>query len=54
MNFLQALVEQVTYSPTAMCCFFFGMNLLEQKSISECAEEVKQKFWPTYKVYLIV
>ncbi|KAL2732988.1 mpv17-like protein isoform X1 [Vespula maculifrons] len=46
----KALVEQVTYSPTAMCCFFFGMNLLEQKSISECAEEVKQKFWPTYKV----
>ncbi|XP_014598369.1 PREDICTED: mpv17-like protein isoform X2 [Polistes canadensis] len=50
----KALVEQVTYTPTAMCCFFFGMNLLEQKSISECIEEVKQKFWPTYKIGVCV
>ncbi|KAK2586725.1 hypothetical protein KPH14_011760 [Odynerus spinipes] len=50
----KALVEQVTYSPAAMCCFFFGMNLLEQKPIVECTEEVKQKFWPTYKVGVCV
>lgn len=50
----KALVEQVTYSPAAMCCFFFGMNLLEMKPISECAEEVKQKFWPTYKIGVCV
>lgn len=50
----KALVEQVTYSPAAMCCFFFGMNFLEQKSILECTEEVKQKFWPTYKVGVCV
>lgn len=36
-----------------MCCFFFGMNLLEMKPVAEGAEEVKQKFWPTYKVRYI-
>ena len=43
-------MEQVTYGPAAMCCFFFGINLLEFKPIAECAEEVRLKFWPTYKV----
>lgn len=50
----KALVEQVTYSPAAMCCFFFGINLLELKPVSECIEEVKQKFLPTYKVGVCV
>ncbi|XP_076755468.1 mpv17-like protein [Xylocopa sonorina] len=50
----KALVEQVTYSPAAMCCFFFGINLLELKPVSECIDEVKQKFWPTYKVGVCV
>ncbi|CAL7947484.1 unnamed protein product [Xylocopa violacea] len=50
----KALVEQVTYSPAAMCCFFFGINLLEMKPISECIDEVKQKFWPTYKIGVCV
>ncbi|XP_066587931.1 mpv17-like protein [Prorops nasuta] len=50
----KALVEQVTYSPMAMCCFFFGMNLLEMKPVSECVEEVKKKFLPTYKVAICV
>lgn len=50
----KALVEQVTYGPAAMCCFFFGINLLEFKSISECTEQVREKFWPTYKVGVCV
>ncbi|XP_053987326.1 mpv17-like protein isoform X3 [Hylaeus anthracinus] len=50
----KALIEQVTYGPAAMCCFFFGINLLEMKPVSECVEEVKQKFWPTYKVGVCV
>ncbi|XP_012273100.1 mpv17-like protein isoform X2 [Orussus abietinus] len=50
----KALVEQVTYGPAAMCCFFFGINLLEFKSISECFGEVREKFWPTYKVGVCV
>ncbi|CAK9809671.1 Mpv17-like protein 2 [Anthophora plagiata] len=37
-----------------MCCFFFGINLLEMKPVAECAEEVKRKFWPTYKVGVCV
>ncbi|XP_012241995.1 mpv17-like protein [Bombus impatiens] len=50
----KALIEQVTYGPTAMCCFFFGMNLLEMKPVAECIEEIKHKFWPTYKVGVCV
>ncbi|CAL1676740.1 unnamed protein product [Lasius platythorax] len=50
----KALVEQVTYSPAAMCSFFFGMSFLELKPVSECIEEVKIKFWPTYKVAICV
>ncbi|XP_014487765.1 PREDICTED: mpv17-like protein [Dinoponera quadriceps] len=50
----KALIEQVTYSPVAMCSFFFGMNLLELKPVSECIEEVKIKFWPTYKVAICI
>ncbi|XP_043273280.1 mpv17-like protein [Venturia canescens] len=50
----KALVEQVTYGPAAMCCFFFGINLLEFKPVSECVEEVRQKFWPTYKIGVCV
>lgn len=51
---IKALVEQVTYTPTAMCSFFFGMSFLELKPVSECIEEVKIKFWPTYKVGVCV
>lgn len=50
----KALVEQVTYTPAAMCSFFFGINLLELKPVSECIEEVKIKFWPTYKIGVCV
>ncbi|XP_033213152.1 mpv17-like protein [Belonocnema kinseyi] len=50
----KALVEQVTYGPSAMCCFFFGISLLEFKPISECVEQVQQKFWPTYKIGVCV
>lgn len=49
----QALVEQVSYGPAAMCCFFFGINLMEFKPVEECINEVKQKFWPTYKAMRI-
>ncbi|XP_046744495.1 mpv17-like protein [Diprion similis] len=51
---VKALVEQVSYGPAAMCCFFFGINLLEFKPIAECVEEVKQKFWPTWKTGICV
>jgi protein Mpv17 len=46
----KAIVEQLSYTPAAMTCFFFGMSLLEQKTLKEASTEVKNKFIPTYKV----
>lgn len=46
----KAVVEQLTYGPAALLCFFFGMSLLEGKSIQEAKHEVAQKFLPTWKV----
>lgn len=50
---IRALLEQVSYSPTAMAYFFFGMSLLEMKPLKSCVNEVKEKFWPTYKVGVV-
>lgn len=47
---MQALVEQVSYTPSAMICFYFFMTLLEGGTLDEACEEVKAKFLPTYKV----
>ncbi|XP_068625379.1 PXMP2/4 family protein 4-like [Battus philenor] len=47
---IRALIEQVSYSPLAMAYFFFGMSALEGKSFDACVEEVKEKFWSTYKI----
>ncbi len=46
----QAMVETVTYTPFAMTAFYFGMSILENKTIDEATNEVKTKFWPTYQV----
>ncbi|XP_004924833.1 mpv17-like protein [Bombyx mandarina] len=46
----KTIVETVTYTPFAMCSFYFIMSLLESKPIHEAAAEVKAKFLPTYKV----
>lgn len=48
----KALIEQVSYGPAAMVCFFFGMSLLEGKNIDQAKQEVQKKFLPTYKVVL--
>lgn len=47
---VKAIVEQVSYTPAAMTCFFFIMSLLEMKTVREAAAEVGNKFLPTYKV----
>ncbi|XP_045491679.1 mpv17-like protein [Colias croceus] len=47
---IKTLCETVTYTPFAMCSFYFGMSLLESKTFDEAVDEVKAKFWPTYKV----
>lgn len=47
---MKALVEQLTYGPAALICFFFGMSLLEGKSIEDAKKVVESKFLPTWKV----
>ena len=51
--YFQAAVEQVSYGPFAMSCFYIGMNLLEFKSLDDGIQELQQKFWPTFKVKYI-
>ncbi|KAL1491529.1 hypothetical protein ABEB36_012113 [Hypothenemus hampei] len=53
-SILKALVEQVTYGPAALLCFFVGMSVLEGKSIEEAKEVVEKKFLPTWKVGVCV
>ncbi|XP_059054303.1 mpv17-like protein isoform X1 [Achroia grisella] len=47
---IKTFIETITYTPFAMCSFYFGMSLLELKPVHEAAAEVQAKFWPTYKV----
>ncbi|CAG2059303.1 unnamed protein product [Timema podura] len=47
---IKAVLEQVTYTPLAYACFFFGMTLLEGRGVKQATTEVKAKFLPTYKV----
>ncbi|KAE9545239.1 hypothetical protein AGLY_000782 [Aphis glycines] len=51
---IKALLEQVTYSPCAMVSFYFGMSLLEGKTVEEAKKEVEKKFLPTYQVGVAV
>uniref|UniRef100_A0A8D8TZ79 Mpv17-like protein n=1 Tax=Cacopsylla melanoneura TaxID=428564 RepID=A0A8D8TZ79_9HEMI len=50
----KALVEQVTYTPFAMISFYFGMTLLEGKTVDDGLHEVSHKFWPTYRVGVMI
>ncbi|EAT47267.1 AAEL001625-PA [Aedes aegypti] len=50
----KALTEQVSYTPLAMTCFYFGMSLLESKTVDESIAEVKAKVPPTYKVAICI
>lgn len=47
---IKAVVEQLTYGPAALICFYFGMSLLEGKSVDESKEAVNSKFLPSWKV----
>ncbi|KAG6458777.1 mpv17-like protein [Manduca sexta] len=47
---IKTFVETLSYTPLAMCSFYFGMSLLEGKAFNESVLEVKAKFLPTYKV----
>jgi len=50
----KGVVEQFTYTPFAMSSFYFGMTLLEGKSVEEATGEVEAKFLPTYKVGALI
>ncbi|XP_072383007.1 mpv17-like protein isoform X1 [Diabrotica undecimpunctata] len=50
----KAVTEQFTYGPLALICFFFGMSLLEGKSVEDAKQQVKDKFFPTWKVGVCV
>ncbi|XP_055844199.1 mpv17-like protein isoform X2 [Episyrphus balteatus] len=51
---IKAAVEQISYTPAAMTCFFFIMSLLEMKTLREAFAEVANKVPPTYKVAVCV
>jgi len=38
------------YSPVAITGFYGGMTLLEGKSVDEAVKEIKNKYWPTFRV----
>ncbi|XP_060527962.1 mpv17-like protein [Cylas formicarius] len=50
----KAIVEQMTYGPAALICFFFGMSIMSGKTIDESKNEVKTKLYPTWKVGICV
>lgn len=48
---LQKIVcDQMIASPGTIVCFFYGMGLLENKSMNKCTEELKTKFKYVYLV----
>lgn len=46
----RAVVERLTFAPFGLSYFFFVMSLLEGQSLGGCVKEVREKFWPTFKV----
>jgi protein Mpv17 len=50
----QALIEQISYTPIAMCCFFYSMTWLETFSAAEAFLEVQTKFIPTYCIAISI
>lgn len=46
----KVVIEQLSYTPFAMTCFYFGMSLMEGNTLRDSFGEVASKFVPTYKV----
>lgn len=42
--------DQILMSPACILTFFYGMGLLEKKSLKECTQEVKEKGLHVYMV----
>lgn len=43
-------MDQMIFSPICIFVFFYGAGIVEGRKLTECAEELKQKFWTVYKV----
>ncbi|XP_034256893.1 mpv17-like protein isoform X2 [Thrips palmi] len=50
----KAVVEQFTYGPIAICCFYSGMTLLEGGSKEDAINETREKFLPTWQTAVCV
>ncbi|XP_018562269.1 mpv17-like protein 2 [Anoplophora glabripennis] len=42
------ILDQIIMSPLCIIIFFYGMGLMESKSLPECTKELKSKFWDVY------
>lgn len=49
---MKTVLEQLSYGPLATASFFFLISIMEQRSVEESKQEVVDKFWPTYKVFI--
>lgn len=45
------LADQIVMSPACIATFFYGMGILESKSMAESHDEFKKKFMEVYKVW---
>ncbi|CAH1154236.1 unnamed protein product [Phaedon cochleariae] len=48
------LLDQIVMSPICIAGFFYGMGILERKSVQECSEELVDKFKEVYLLDWIV
>lgn len=46
----KAALEQITYGPISLSAFFLIMTYAETKSFDTAKQELRTKFWDTYKV----
>ncbi|XP_064101927.1 PXMP2/4 family protein 4-like [Macrobrachium nipponense] len=51
---LKAGLEQILFAPVGISQFYFGITLLEGRPWSECVQEWKEKFIPTWRVGMCV
>lgn len=48
--FIKILADQILMSPICIALFFYGMAALEERTLDDANKELKEKFFPTYKV----
>ncbi|XP_055382940.1 uncharacterized protein LOC129613056 [Condylostylus longicornis] len=49
----KALTEQLSYDPFMIASFLYGMSRMEGKDHKRAAEEIRNKFFDTYKIGVI-